>query len=271
MAWALNRATIGRHTGKILPVIVSLTSIPSRLESLHLVIRSLLLQNSRPEKILLWLHQDLSEKIPAKLACLKDDCFEIRFVELTCSHRKLVHSLEEFPDKIIVTCDDDHMYNSTWLERLYKDHLEFPQDIIAHECRELSYDAHGNLNPYHEWKTQLQPGVSSTWMMPIGYGGVLYPPKTLYKDVTRPDLYLALAPRADDLWFKAMSYLQGTTTRRSQEPGTKPVPILGTQKVSLKHTNVRKNGNFDQWRAICDYYQIRPHKSERILLHARDN
>ena len=242
---------------RTLPIIVSLTSIPSRLGSLHLVIRSLLLQTCLPEKITLWLHHDLRSQIPTSLAKLIGKRFEIHYVDLTCSHRKLVHSLELFPDKVIVTCDDDLMYSPTWLERLYQDHLVFPQDVIAHECREVRYND-GELAPYNEWLTQKQPAVTSTWMMPIGYGGVLYPPNVLYKDVTKTDLYLALAPRADDLWFKAMSYLQGTTTRRSREPGKKPVPIAGSQKVSLKHTNVRENGNFEQWQAICTHYNIRP-------------
>ena len=242
---------------KILPVIVSLTSIPSRLDSLHLVIRSLLLQTCMPEKITLWLHHDLRSQIPKSLEQLIGERFEIHYVDLTCSHRKLVHSLERFPDKVIVTCDDDLMYSSTWLERLYQDHLAFSQDVIAHECREVRYN-NGDLAPYNEWVTQKQPGVTSTWMMPIGYGGVLYPPNALYKDVTRTDLYMTLAPRADDLWFKAMSYLHGTTTRRSRQPGKKPIPIAGSQKVSLKHTNVRENGNFEQWQAICAHYNILP-------------
>lgn len=175
---------------------------------------------------------------------------------MTCSHRKLVHSLELYPNNVIVTCDDDLMYNPSWLQRLYQDHLIFPDRIITHECREIAYDPQGKLLNYSEWKTQTEPGVSSPWMMPIGYGGVLYPPAVLHPDVTRADLYLALAPRADDLWFKAMSYLKGTTTQRSQHPGQKPTPILGSQKVSLKHTNVRENGNYQQWQAICDHYKI---------------
>ncbi len=239
-----------------IPVIISLTSIPSRLGTLYLVIRSLLSQSYRAEKILLWLHKDLQSKIPTSLSLLVGDTFEIHYVDMTCSHRKLVHSLELYPGKIIVTCDDDLMYEATWLERLYQDHLRYPERIIAHECREIAYDNQGKLLNYDQWKTQTAPGVSSPWMMPIGYGGVLYPPGVLHKDVTRADLYLALAPRADDLWFKAMSYLNGTMTQRSQEPGQKPTPIAGSQKVSLKHTNVRETGNYEQWKAICNHYQI---------------
>jgi len=81
-----------------LPVVVSLTSIPSRLEKLHYTIRSLMAQSHRPEKILLWLHADLKIKIPKPLAILESNLFEIRYNEFTCSHRKLVHSLEAFPE-----------------------------------------------------------------------------------------------------------------------------------------------------------------------------
>lgn len=258
-AWQLgrlNNAQLVNIHQPVIPVIVSLTSIPTRLDTLHLVIRSLLMQTHRAEKILLWLHKDLQQKIPAKLYELFGDIVEIHYVEMSCSHRKLVHALESFPHKIIVTCDDDLMYNTTWLARLYQDHLRFPERIIAHECREIAYDAQGKLLSYSDWKTQTQAGVTSEWMMPIGYGGVLYPPQALHTDVTNAELYLALAPRADDLWFKAMSHLKGTITQRSSQPGNKPIPIAGSQKVSLKHTNVRENGNYQQWQAICDHYQI---------------
>ena len=90
--------------------------------------------------------------------------------------------------------------------------------------------------------------------MPIGYGGVLYPPHTLFHEVQNRDLFLRLTPRADDLWFKAMSYLAGTQTRRSSQPGQKPIPILGSQKISLQKTNVKKDGNFVQWLALSEHY-----------------
>ncbi|MBT4839637.1 MAG: zinc-binding alcohol dehydrogenase, partial [Flavobacteriaceae bacterium] len=39
---------------KCVDVVVSLTTIPSRVHSIHLVIRSLLKQTVRPTKIVLW-------------------------------------------------------------------------------------------------------------------------------------------------------------------------------------------------------------------------
>ena len=80
-----------------IPVIVSLTSIPSRLSTLHLTIRSLLNQDKRPKKIILWLHHSLKKEIPKNLAALENDLFEIMYSDLICSHRKLIHSLTLFP------------------------------------------------------------------------------------------------------------------------------------------------------------------------------
>jgi hypothetical protein len=240
--------------GSSLPVIVSLTSIPSRLKIIHLTIRSLLTQTRLPEKIILWLHQELRQKLPNSLSQLQNEVFEIRYVDLHCSHRKLIHALDEYPEKVIVTCDDDLMYGTTWLQRLYVDHLRYPNDIIAHECRQITFDDAGRPQPYDTWKTEHRVDVTDNWLMPIGYGGVLYPPKCLYNDVQNRELFLNLTPKADDLWFKAMSHLAGTTTRRSSNPGQKPIPIMGSQKVSLKSNNVREDGNFRQWSALCNHY-----------------
>lgn len=241
----------------VLPVIVSLTSIPSRLPILHLVVRSLFLQTKSPELIVLWLHKDLQNKLPSSLTALVGDRFQIRFVEDTFSHRKLIYSLVEFPERVIVTCDDDLMYDPSWLARLWDSHCAYPRAIIAHECRVIQFDNVGEPAAYAAWKTASNKDFTHKWLMPIGYGGVLYPPHSLHQDVTNKTLFLSMAPKADDLWFKAMSHLAGTETRRSIDPGKKPIPIPRSQKDSLKKTNVKQNGNYLQWKAICEHYGIK--------------
>lgn len=237
-------------------LIVSLTSIPTRLHILPLTIRSLLLQSVLPEKIILWLHRDLKEKLPVALSSLQSDLFEIRYVELTCSHRKLIHSLEAFPSSVIVTCDDDLIYEKTWLERLFTDHQLYPEDIVAHECRRISQNTDGQWLPYKEWPTQQETGVKGMNLLPIGYGGVLYPPNSLQPQVTDVQMFMELAPKADDLWFKAMSFMKGTLVRRSSSPWPKPIPIIGSQKISLLKTNVREDGNREQWLKITNFFDI---------------
>lgn len=250
-------ADLIRAVDRPLPVIVTLTSIASRLATLHLTIRSLLAQSVKPERVVLWLHHDLKLQVPESLVELQGNVFEIRYVDLNCSHCKLVHALEAFPDRILVTCDDDLIYDHTWLERLYRDHQRYPDDIISHECRKISYDADEQLLPYKQWPYLKQTGVSGMDLLLLGYSGVLYPPGSLMQQAVDVELFMQLAPKADDLWFKAMSFLKGTKVRRSTEPEPKPIPVIGSQKVSLLKTNVREDGNRIQWQALCDYFNIR--------------
>lgn len=238
------------------PVVVSLTSIPSRLNILHLTIRSLLRQSTPPEKIALWLHHDLKESLPESLTQLCGDIFEIHYVGLTCSHRKLVHSIQRFPDSVIVTCDDDQMYGFDWLEKLYASHLKSPNEIIANSCRRVSRFEDGEILPYWDWKRDTRPGASEPCLMAVGYAGVLYPPNSLLPEATDDKLFLALTPKADDLWFKAMSYLNGTAVRISYYVSRKPVSILRSQASSLKWSNVNNDGNRAQWLQLSAHYDL---------------
>jgi len=249
-----------------LPLIVSLTSIPSRLGILHLTIRSLLRQRLQPEKIILWLNHELANQIPKWLANLQGDRFEIRFSDQHCAHRKLVHSLNAFPQHTIVTCDDDLIYPADWLERLISEHKKHPTDIIGHECRHIAYTDNGEARPYKEWGSAA-PGESGNTILPIGYGGTLYPLGCLHAEVTNSERYLALAPKADDLWFKAMSLRQGTVSRRSSKPPKKPTPIIRSQQVRLGDTNIKRDGNRLQWQALLEAYpEIRPDVSAASLV-----
>ena len=246
-----------RKSNITLPVIVTLTSIPSRLNIIDLTIRSILNQPCKPEKILLWLHEDLKETIPSKLSELQGDIFEIHFqTGLTCSHRKLIYALQEFPEHTLVTCDDDLIYHSSWLASLYNEHQQYPTSIIANECRLISYDENGELLPYKQWKMQSDTGLNDRRLLPIGYGGVLYPAHSLHQDSINSELFLKLAPKADDLWFRMMSFLNGTEVRRPKKPAPKPTPIAGSQKISLKKTNVRQDGNREQWKALSKCYSV---------------
>ncbi len=239
-----------------IPVIVSFTSIPSRLRILHIVVRSLLNQSVRPEKIILWLHHDLKGKLPEQLTKLLGTPFEIQYSSQTCSHRKLVLTLEKFPNKTIVTCDDDVIYHQKWLELLYKDHQKYPDCISANQVRYIQHDNAGNLLPYKKWTQNKDEPFNSKAILPIGVGGVLYPIDSLSEQVTEEELYLKLTPSADDLWFKVMSLLMGTRSKLSDFNPQKPIPIINSQRESLKKENVDEDKNRTQWLAVSEYFKI---------------
>ena len=158
-------------------VVVSLTSFPSRLEKLWLVIESLLRQTCPPDKIVLWLCTDevsSLEEVPASLRKEQETgIFEIRFVpESFRSHLKYYHAFKEFPEDIVITVDDDIIYHPRTIECLLEEHLKHPDAIITNLAREVKY-TNGQLSEYNSWP-QLNGYLDSEEVFLLGYGGVLY-------------------------------------------------------------------------------------------------
>lgn len=252
----LSLNTLLRPRAEKIPLIVSLTTIAPRLESVDLVIRSLLNQSYSPNKILLWVHESLLKDIPAKLHELQADVFEIRTTPLHVSHKKLIHTIKAFPDTPIVTCDDDLMYRSDFLERLYKESQQCKNTIIANQTRTILKDHNGAFLPYVQWPTNSTDNVNAFNILPIGAEGVLYPPNSLDQRFDQEALFMKLAPKADDLWFKAMSLLKGTPCRLAENKAKKAIPIIGSQKSSLKHINIKQNFNSEQWRQLVTHFKL---------------
>ncbi|MEP4545996.1 MAG: hypothetical protein ABJ000_07440 [Saccharospirillum sp.] len=244
-----------RLVKKRLPVIANLTTIEPRLSFVHVAINSMLLQEEAPERVILWLDERLQGKIPAKLTRLTQKApFEIRFRKDVGPHTKLVHALADFPDRLLFTGDDDMMYHPTTLARLYKDHQTHPTDIISHACRRIRRNDEGTLLPYKQWRYE-KPGEHHPDTLLLGFGGVLYPPGALPQAATDEALFKQLAPKADDLWFKAISANQGTTVRRASQP-LKPQKIPFSQKVALRKANVGQDTNRQQWQALSEHFKL---------------
>ncbi|HET8885331.1 MAG TPA: glycosyl transferase [Salinimicrobium sp.] len=241
------------HSEPAFPIIVSLTTIESRLDKVHITIRSILAQKRKPKKILLWIPTELKNKIPQSLKKLTGDIVEIHFSHLHCSHKKLIHSLKLHPSEVIVTCDDDVMYRENWLKTLYNSHLKFPNDVIAHRVRCIRYE-NGELLPYKKWSCQAD--VKPEALLPIGAEGVLYPPETFSDVVFDEKLFLKLAPKADDLWFKAVALSNDKRARKAEESPELAIPLAGTQKISLKKENVDEDRNRKQWNDLAQYFGI---------------
>ncbi|MEL6484105.1 MAG: zinc-binding alcohol dehydrogenase, partial [Bacteroidota bacterium] len=209
-----------------------------------------------PEHLVLWLGEELQNQLPKELSELTGDLFSIRFTDYGSSHRKVVEPLLCFPNLPIITCDDDMMYRKNWLENLYNEHLEQPNVIIANQARNIAYDNKGTLLPYNQWTANHQNPKIKNATLPVGAGGTLYPPHVLDEQVTQQDLFMQLAPKADDLWFKAMGLLKGTESKKSSRITKEPIPIFGSQKESLKKTNIDEDKNTSQWKALDAHFGL---------------
>jgi len=189
--------------------IVSLTSFGKRLTDTapHAII-TLLNQNVKPDKIILWVANEDKENVLRIMEDLTQKGLEIRFCKDIKSYKKIIFALEEFPDDYIITADDDAYYPQNWLEQLLAEHKKNLRKIICHRAHGIRVDENGNPLQYLQWRHCIKPdGFSSADVFPTGVGGMLYPPKCFYKDVTNEDLFMKLAPKADDIWLWAMAVI----------------------------------------------------------------
>ena len=84
-------------------LIVSLTSIPSRIDDLWLVIETLFRQSYKPDEIILWLSKDQFEfaVLPVKLLKQQRRGLQIKFVDGDLkSHKKYIYAIETFPSSL---------------------------------------------------------------------------------------------------------------------------------------------------------------------------
>lgn len=241
---------------KEVPVVISLTTIESRLGFVDLVIRSLLDQTVKPLKIILWINENLKDHIPNKLSKMQNSIFEIKFTPLFSSHKKLIHTITLYSDVPIITCDDDLMYRKTWLEKLYDQSLKYPNTIIANQVRTIKKDPNGTFLPYSQWPVNSHKQGGPRETLAIGAEGVLYPPHSLDSRYNDEALFMKLAPKADDLWFKSMSLLKGTPCKMTEDRSKNAVPIVGSQKSSLKNINIKKDLNSAQWTDLVSYFDL---------------
>ncbi|MDR1305831.1 MAG: hypothetical protein LBK76_11515 [Verrucomicrobiales bacterium] len=244
------------------PLIVSLTSFPQRMTDVHYCLYSLLTQKLKPNRVVLWLSPEefprLEADVPEKVLRLREFGLEIHWCEDNLKpYNKLIHSLETFPDAVIVTADDDIFYPNDWLGKLYAAYLRRPELIHCHLVDRVTVDEHGEPAPYPQWGQGYGTSVLNLLM---GFCGVLYPPRVLHPDVTRRELFQKLCPTGDDLWFWAMAVLHGTLVSRIANYTPYYINInqerhqLKNGEKTLMEENFLGGGNIRMFRALLAAY-----------------
>jgi hypothetical protein len=251
------RYEINKVSSKEQKVIVSLTSFPSRTKRVWLVIESLLHQSKKPDKIILWLSKKQysgRNELPKVLLDLEKRGLEIKFVEADLkSHKKYYYALLRYPNDIIITVDDDVFYHSKLIESLHDLHVEYPHCICCnHAVKIVKIDA--KIVPYKEWGAIRTNYGPSGEIMPIGVGGILYPPNILYKDVLQQKIFKSNCLYADDIWLNAMTRLNGATVVRSGFK-SRYLPIKNYRDSPLHEKNNKDGGNDIQIKNIVRYYK----------------
>lgn len=243
-------------------IIVSLTSYGRRVsDTVYYTILSIFHQTVKPSRIILWLDNDNwnPNNIPTKLKRLVDKGLEVKFCDDIKSYKKLIPTLRLYPEAVIITADDDVIYSSKLIESLYTEYQKNPNVIQCTRAYKVRF-INGQPLPYKDWEiAKLNSLESDEILFPIGFGGVLYPPHSLYEDICRNEIFMELAPQADDLWFWYMARLKGTAHNYvALNPSVYSFDAIyqALHKGSaLTHSNVGVNRNDVQLKAILDYYK----------------
>lgn len=202
-------------------LIVSLTSYPDRIYDIHYCVYSLLKQSLKPNKIILWLGEEQfpnrDKDLPIKLLEFLKYGLEIKYTKDIGSYKKLIPTLKEYPNSIIVTADDDIFYRQNWLEKLYNHWKCNKNVVIVHRADKIKIKD-DKILPFNQWERRTISDNSSFCFLMLSGSGALFPPNCLYKDVFNEELFKNLTPNADDIWFWAMAVLNNTKIKIVDEP-----------------------------------------------------
>lgn len=239
-------------------VVVSFTTYRKRIDKIEPVINSILDQSFTNFKLILW----LSDKeynltnIPKFITSKISEKFQVKFCSEMFSYKKLLPSLKEYGDSIIVTADDDIIYNKDWLLELVCSYITEPNAIHCHRGHRISFDNEKQkVNSYSKWTRNVCSAESSFDILPTGCGGVLYPPKSLHTTVIDYSLASRLCPSGDDIWFWCNALLRNTKIKTVPFSTFKLNFAEGTQDSSLFILNDKNGANDKMIENVTGYFK----------------
>jgi hypothetical protein len=238
-------------------LVVSLTSYGPRLSSLHLSLKCLLHQSIRPDAIVLWLTREDLAALPASARALGEYGVQFEATPDLRSYKKIIPALKALPEAFVVTADDDVYYGSRWLEELVRGWSGAPGEIVGRRVRKIAFEPDGSPAPYARWRWCYEEGRAGTDLLPVGVGGVLFPPGALSAEVLDESAFLTLCPSADDLWLWWMARRAGSRVRKVAGQRTY-LFWPTTQDVGLSNLNRRGGANDAQVRALAERYGVPP-------------
>ena len=256
-------------------LIVSLTSYIKRIETVHLVIESILANSHLPDLIFLSLPSaefpERDVNLPKKLRSLVySSILRVNWVDDdNKSYDKLIPTLKNFGfEHDIITIDDDIIYPNFFIQNFIENKSD--NCILCYRAREIIlFD--NKIIPYNQTKklffsTHTKPSYSYLF---TGVGGVFYPANSLNSSIFNFNLIKKYFSHQDDIWFWVHAISNGNKVNlvhfdsidrdvTLKDFKCKFKEIESTQKNTLWAIN--NNGNNDASLARClkEFINIRP-------------
>jgi hypothetical protein len=264
----LPQASTGELLSQGKRVIVSLTTISTRVHAVYQTVVSLLCGQATPSLIYLFISEGgylldkgiLPHEIPQSLLSLVvANRLTIVYVDNIGPHRKLLPllELEILHNSIIINVDDDLgvVENSHIVYQLLKAYNETcrkktPNTVVALRVRRIGMC---NKDPYHVinylgWTVQYPVRRKREMLMlPTGTGGILYTP-SMFHPIVFNDEFRRITASADDIMFRLSTLINNASvliacTPRIHSSGRvlRPCPVNGIDKAfSGQFSNITK-------------------------------
>lgn len=235
-------------------LIVSLTTIPSRVPYLSGTVNSLLAQNTRPDAIEInvprtYRRPEFGTLDPARLP----DGLDVHVIESDYGPAtKILPTVERYRDQdaLLVYCDDDYTYDPDWLTRLTETSARHPDAVIADRWRStLKWESlerwKGKGSAYKMRRAlslgQWRPLRAGGYVPDIaeGMGGVLIKPR--FVDETAFDIPDVLWT-VDDVWLSGIYLKNGH-----------PIVPTGVDWREIENSAVVDGTAVRNIDALCDY------------------
>ncbi len=235
-------------------VVVSLTSYGERLETVYITIKSIMYQTMKPDAIVLYLDKDTgNDKIANENELLNAGLTIKRNVDNLKPHTKYYYAMQEYKDALIITVDDDIIYDDKLIEDLYLNHMEFPEAVICRRGHRMTKQG-SRIAPYKNWEGCVMTKYPTNALCPTGVGGVLYPCGEYRSFFLDRETLTQNALTADDIWLKAIQLLNGIKAYAIGEIPLKT--IHNTQVNALQFLNVDQGENDAILDKLQDYFSV---------------
>lgn len=242
-------------------VIVSLTTYGSNIHNVHFVVKSLLCQTIQADKIILWLDErEFDEKsVPLNLSCLIGDEFIIQYCENLKSYKKIMPTIQNYPDYDVITVDDDYLYPRDLVELLLKEQNQHPRVIIGHRAHTIKTTNRGGICKYNSWDFESLNSESSHSVFVTSGGGTLFPKGILGSGFLEKSDYMTLCPSADDVWINFYAMKHGIKRKKVSDTrgwSNRFLSIDTEGSTPLSFANVARGENDRQIDNIIDKFSI---------------
>jgi len=214
-------------------IIVSLTTIPSRVKFLRNTLKSIEKQSIKPFSIELnipytYRRSDIGDIDLTQIP----EGFNIHRCEDFGPATKLIPTLERHvsDDTLIIYCDDDRIYDKDWIKRLVRTYNKHKNYCIYEEGSELVNHCQRLKK---NWLYRCKRFLSLSLWKPTkkthnadiveGFGGVLVTPDMFDSTVSLiPECFFYV----DDIWFSAKLAQSGIKTKWTGNTGQTSRPVI---------------------------------------------